>query len=332
MPTATASPSHLTRGYAVALASAAILSTTAIFIRYLTQTYHMPALVLALWRDVLVCLTLAPALLLLRPTLVQVERGHVRYLATYGLVLAGFNALWTLSVARNGAAAATVLVYSSVGFTALLGRWLLGERLGWGQLVAVVLSLAGCLLVSGALEPTAWRTNLAGITTGVLSGLGYAAYTLMGRSAWQRGLNAWTTVLYTFAFASAFLLLFNLIPGNTLPGAASCPADLLWLRGSVAGWGILFLLAAGPTVAGFGLYNVSLSYLPSSVVNLVVSLEPAFTAVTAYALFRERLDATQLAGGAMILMAVVFLRLYEGRLERRLRLPSSPGHETATRD
>jgi hypothetical protein len=29
-------------GYTVALISAAILSTTAIFIRYLTETYHLP--------------------------------------------------------------------------------------------------------------------------------------------------------------------------------------------------------------------------------------------------------------------------------------------------
>ena len=49
---------NLTRGYSIAVAAAAILSTTAIFIRYLTQTYHIPALVLAFWRDAFVALTL----------------------------------------------------------------------------------------------------------------------------------------------------------------------------------------------------------------------------------------------------------------------------------
>ncbi len=317
MPPATAPRSRLTRGYAAALAAAAILSTTAIFIRYLTQTYGMPALVLAFWRDLLVCLTLVPAFLLLRPALLRPGRGHLRYLAAFGFVLAAFNALWTLSVALNGAAAATVLVYSSAGFTALLGRLLLGERLGWGKLAAVALSLAGCAMVSGALAGEAWRTNLPGIVTGVLSGLGYAAYTLMGRSAAQRGLDPWSTVLYSFAFATGFLLLVNLLPIASLPGTASRPSDLLWLGDSAAGWGVLLLLAAGPTVAGFGLYNVSLAHLPSAVANLVVSLEPAFTAVTAYLLFGERLDAVQLAGGALILAAVVFLRVYEGRQERR---------------
>ena len=314
MPIPPAHSSNLARGYTIALVSAAILSTTAIFIRYLTQTYHLPALVLAFWRDSLVALTMLPALGLLHPSLLGVKRQHLRYLLAYGLVLALFNGLWTLSVALNGAAIATVLVYCSAGFTALLGWWLLQERLDWAKLLAVALSLGGCVLVSGALNPGEWRLSLLGILTGVLSGLGYAVYSLMGRSAAQRGLNPWTTLLYTFGFAAAFLLLFNLLPGGFLPGAATRPADLLWLGNALAGWGILFLLAAGPTVAGFGLYNVSLAYLPSSVANLILTLEPAFTAAIAYALLGERLNGVQIGGSLMILAGVVFLRIYEGWL------------------
>jgi drug/metabolite transporter (DMT)-like permease len=229
-------------------------------------------------------------------------------------VLAIFNAVWTLSVALNGAAISTVLVYCSAAFTALLGWWLLAERLDWAKLLAIVLCLGGCVLVSGALDLASWRANLPGILTGILSGLGYAIYSLMGRSAAQRGLNPWTTLLYTFGFAAVFLLLFNLLPGSPLPGAASRPADLFWLGTAPAGWIILFLLAAGPTVAGYGLYNVSLGYLPSSVANLIATLEPAFTAVIAYFLLGELLNGLQLGGSLMILTGVVFLRIYEGWL------------------
>ena len=163
--------------------------------------------------------------------------------------------------------------------------------------------------------------NLVGILTGVLSGLAYAIYSLMGRSAAQRGLSPWTTLFYTFSFAAVFLLVVNLLPGGALPGSALRPADIFWLGKALAGWGILFLLAAGPTVVGFGLYNVSLSYLPSSVANLIVTLEPAFTAVTAYFLLGERLNLTQVAGSLMILAGVVFLRVYEGWLAGQ----NSPG-------
>jgi drug/metabolite transporter (DMT)-like permease len=305
-------PSQLTRGYTIALISAAVLSTTAIFIRYLTQTYHIPALVLAFWRDGFVALTLVLVLGLWFPDRLRVGGDHLGYLVVYGLVLAVFNALWTLSVALNGAALATVLVYCSAAFTAVLGWWLLREHLGWVKILAVTITLSGTALVSGALDAAARQANVLGITTGILSGLGYAAYSLMGRTASQRGLSPWTTLFYTFGFAAGFLLLFNMVPGGLLPGAAARPAELLWLERAAAGWGLLLLLAAGPTVAGFGLYNVSLSYLPSSVANLVVTLEPAFTALIAYVLLGERLTGIQVAGSVTILGGVVFLRLFEG--------------------
>ncbi len=249
---------------------------------------------------------------LIRPALLRIRRQHVGYLIIYGFVLSLFNALWTLSVALNGAAVSTVLIYCSAGFTALLGRWFLQERLDWAKWLAVLLSLGGCVLVSEALGQSGWQANLGSLLIGVSSGLFYAVYTLMGRSASQRDLNPWTTLFYTFAFAGFFLCLFNLLPGGFLPGAATTPADFLWLGDSLAGWGILFLLAAGPTLVGFGLYMVSLSYLPSSVVNLIVTLEPPFTALLAYFLLGERLSGAQIGGSLMILSGVAFLRIYEG--------------------
>jgi drug/metabolite transporter (DMT)-like permease len=315
--------SNLVRGYPIALISSAILATTAIFIRYLTETYHLPALVLAFWRDSFVAISLLPVLYWLRPQLLRVKRQALPYLLAYGLLLACFNSAWILSVAVNGAAIATILVYCSTAFTVVLAWWLLREGLGWGKLLAVAFALGGCVLVADALNPGAWHSNPVGILTGLLSGLCYAIYSLMGRSAAQRGLNPWTTLGYTFGFAACFLLVFNLLPGGFLPGAAARPADLFWLRSSLAGWAILFAVAAGPTLLGFGLYNVSLSYLPSGVVNLVATSEPVFTAAIAYVLLGERLSGIQIAGSLLILAGVVFLRLYEGRQAERLE-PEPP--------
>jgi len=205
MKISTSNNLNLTRGYTIALISAIFLSTTAILIRHLTQTYHIPALVLAFWRDCFTALTLLPILGLLRPVLLQIKRRDLYYLVIYGFVLAIFNSLWTTSVVLNGAAVATVLAYCSAGFTALLGWWFLDERLDWAKLLAVALSLGGCVLVAGALDPAVWRSNLGGILTGIISGLCYAIYSLLGRSAAQRNLNPWTTLLYTFGFAAVFL-------------------------------------------------------------------------------------------------------------------------------
>jgi drug/metabolite transporter (DMT)-like permease len=272
--------------------------------------YQLPALVLAFWRDGFVALTLVTVLGITRPGWLRVQRRDLLYFLIYGFVLAVFNALWTNSVVLNGAAVSTVLVYSSAAFTALLGWWLLKESLGWIKILAVMLCLGGCVLVAGAYEAAVWRSNWLAIFTGVISGLAYAVYSLMGRTAAQRGLNAWTTILFTFAFAACFLLMFNLLAGGKLPGTAAQPADLLWLGNAWAGWGVLFLLAAVPTVAGFGLYNVSLGYLPSSIANLILSTEPVFTAVIAFLVLKEQLSVIQIVGSLLILGGVALMRLF----------------------
>ena len=328
MSTESSGHSTFTRGYTIAMVSALILSTTAIFIRYLTQTYHLPALVLAVWRELFVALTLAVLLAFLRPSLLKIDRRHLLFLIAYGLVLAVFNGAWTLSVALNGAAVSTVLVYCSAAFTALLGWLFLKERLNWVKLVAVALSLAGCVLVSGAYRTAAWQANLLGILLGVISGLCYSVYSLLGRSASQRGLNPWTTLLYAYGFAAIFLFSTNLLAGGVLPGSAARPSDLFWLGNALAGWGILFLLAAVPTLAGFGLYMVSLSYLPSSTANLIATSETVYTVILAYFIFGELLDVVQLAGGALILSGVVLLRIFEGSPAGRTQ-PGLPGESRA---
>ncbi len=245
------------QAYFIALASAVFLSTTAIFIRYLTVNYTMPALVLAFWRDFFV----------------------------------------------------VFLSYSSAAFTAMLGYLILKEGLGWIKITAVVCSLSGCVLVSGAYTQVAWQSNWIGILSGILAGLSYAVYSLMGRKANQEGMNSWTTILYTFAFAGLFLLIANLIPGSPIPGSASNAVDLFWLGNDWKGWLPLFLLAAGPTVMGFGLYNMSLRVLPASVANLIATSEPVFTAIFAYLIFGERLNAIELSGGFLIIVGVLLLRL-----------------------
>jgi drug/metabolite transporter (DMT)-like permease len=301
------------KGYPIALLSAVILSTSAIFVHHLTETYDLPPIILSFWRDLFVAIVLLIILVLIRPGLLRITRQHLYYLIMYGFVLAVFNSVWTLSVSLNGAAVGTVLAYCSAAFTALLGWWLLKENLSWVKFLAVLFCLGGCVLVAGALDPAAWSINLIGIITGIGSGLFYAIYTLMGRSASNRGLNPWTTLLYTFGFGAVWLLGIDLVGNGALPGTAPGLSGLLWLGTDWLGWLILFILAAIPTVAGFGLYNVSLSLMPSSVVNLIVTTEPAFTALWAYFLLGERFTLVQVIGSALIVTGVIFLRLWENR-------------------
>ncbi len=304
------------RGFLIALISAVILSFTGILIRMISENTRLPALILAFWRDFLVGAFLLPFLWFSKAKLLNINKQHLPYLVAFGAVLALFNILWTLAVTLTGAAVATVLVYSSGGFTALLGWLLLRENLGWKKVTAVILSLLGCVLVSGATDPAQWQANALGILTGILSGLLYAAYSLMGRKASINGLNPWSTLFYTFTFAAFFLLVINLLPLNIFPATANTPKDLFFLGAEPYGWILLILLAAGPTLLGFGLYNISLSLLPSSTANLILTLEPVFTGTIAFFLLEERMTGLQLFGSGLIILALIILRIRSVRKRR----------------
>jgi DME family drug/metabolite transporter len=297
-----------TRGYSVLLIGTTLWSSSAVFISFLTLRFQLPPIVLAFWRDIFVSLAIFIVLGIKAPSLLRAGRKNLPFLCLYGLLLASFNTLFTRSVAINGAAVATVLTYSSPAFTAVAGRFLWRERVDAFKITALILSCIGCIFVSGAHTQDAWRGNAAGIALGLTSGLIFAGYNIMGKTAARKGINSWTVILYIFTFASGFLAL------------AQRPDTLLWLsrplasgtnglRETLFGWGTLILLSLGPTIGGYGLYTASLNYLPAVTANLVVTLEPALTAAQSYLFLGERLTVLQLIGGTLIVGSVFLVYL-----------------------
>jgi drug/metabolite transporter (DMT)-like permease len=295
------------RGFIIALIATVIWSTTAIFISYLNTAYQLPALVLAFWRDLFVSLGMLVGLLIFSRRLLHLDRTHWNFMIIYGLVVALFNSMWTLSVQYNGAAVATVMAFSSPAMTALLSRIVHKETFSGIKVISILLSIAGIIFVSGAYDIATWNLNPLGIIFGLLTGLMFAIYNLQGKAAADRQINSWTALLHSFAWATVFLFFFNI--GNDLFISGKTPlADMLWLGDSISGWGILFFLGVVPTLGGFGLYTLSLRYLSPTTANLIATLEPAFTAVWAYLFLSEILTSAQLIGSVLVLISVMLLR------------------------
>jgi DME family drug/metabolite transporter len=299
-------PSRFSRGYLIALVATVLWSTTGIFISHLSKAYSLPSLTLAFWRDLFVSFGMVIGLLAFSRPRFHLDRPHWGFMVLYGLTLAIFNSSWIFSVQYNGAAVATVMGFSSPAMTAILSRILFKEQFTRLKVISVLLSLAGIILISGAYDPSAWDLNAVGILFGMLSGLMFAIYNLEGKTASDKSIDSWTALLYSFACATAFLLVFNL-GFNLFTGKAPL-ADMFRLGSSLSGWGILIFLGIAPTLGGFGLYTLSLRYLPATVASLIAALEPAFTAVWAYFLLNELLSGIQIFGGLLVLISVILLR------------------------
>jgi drug/metabolite transporter (DMT)-like permease len=301
--------SPYSRGYLIAFIATVIWSTTGPFISYLSRTYALPSLVLAFWRDLFVSFGMVVGLFLFSRARFQLDRSHWKFIVLYGFTLAVFNSMWTFSVQYNGAAVATVLAFSSPAMTAILSRIVYKEKVGWVKTISIGLSLAGMVFVSGAYDPAVWQLNAAGIIFGLLTGFFFAVYNLQGKHASDEHIDSWTALLYSFAVATFFLFFFNI--GMDIFSGKTVFADMLWLGNSVKGWGVLLFLGVGPTLGGFGLYTLSMRFIPATSANLVATLEPIMTAVWAYLFFSELLTGNQFFGGVLVLAGVLLLRVSE---------------------
>ncbi|MFN8498024.1 MAG: DMT family transporter [Anaerolineae bacterium] len=288
---------HLTaiqsRGYVLAISGTFLWSTTGPIIAALLANSSIAPLTLAAWRDIFACLALLLALAVWRRPLLRLARPHWPFVALYGVVLAAMNGLWTISVARNGAAISTVLVYTAPAFVALGSRWLFGERLGRNIIVALVMSLTGIALVAGLYDPVSLAADPVGALVGIGSAACWAAYSLFGKAAARRGIKAPTLMVYTFGVAG--LLLLAAQRGNGFPSIGAGT----WL-------GILGLSAI-PTLGGYGLYTASLAYLPAATASLIAATEPALTAFLAWLFLGETLTPVQIVGSALIIGSVLAL-------------------------
>ena len=301
------SSSSSSRGYLIALVATVLWSSTGVIISYLNRTYALPSLVLAFWRDLFLSLALGMVFLLFSRSRLSIPRDAVGFMVLFGFVVSVFNSAWTFSVQFNGAAVATVFAFSSPAFTAILSHWLLKEKITLVKLVSLGLSIMGIVFISNALDATAWQANATGVFFGLATGLAFAFYNLMGKSASNRGLDSWTTLLYGFGIATVFLFFFNI--AADLAFAKPVLGEILWLGDSLPGWTILILLGIGPTLGGFGLYTLSLKYLPATVSNLIATLEPILTAIWAFLFLGETLSTSQIMGGALVFAGVILLRL-----------------------
>lgn len=285
------------RGYIIILAGTFIWAFTGIIVKILLTTYRMDTLTIAFWRVFFVAAFLFLALWLIDARQFRIDRRDVGVFFVYGLIGIGVHQImWISSVQYNGAAVATVMIYTAPALVGVLAARFLHEGMNRTKVIALGLTIIGCALVARVYDLGQLQLNAVGIAFGLGSACTFATYSLMGRFVTRR-YSPWTSLFYAFFFGLLFLLLVDLILGKLLPVAL--PID---------GWGTLVFLALGPTLGGFGAYTFGLSHLPASVASLLAAFEPVTTAILAYTIFGEVLEPFQLIGAGLILWSVLMLR------------------------
>ena len=103
--------------------------------------------------------------------------------------------LTTLSVAA-------VLLYTAPFFVIILSVFLFRQKLTLIKCIACLVAFAGCCLITGVFR-SGTSIGPAAIGFGLLTGLGYALYTIFSRLLLDRGYPSLTIIFYIFLFAAA---------------------------------------------------------------------------------------------------------------------------------
>lgn len=288
-------------GYLLAVAAAVVWAATSPLIAYLLNRHGLAPLALAFWRDAMIAVSCLGAVglgaVLRGRRLPRLSGQELRSFALAGAISVGiYHALFVLSIALNGAALAIVLIYLYPAFVTLGARLIFKEQIGPAQVVALLLALVGCGLLVRIYDPAVLRVSWLGVLVGIASAATHAGYVLFNQRA-MTSHSPWLSLALTMSFGTLVLLALGLVVGG--------PAQLLAVGQGVEPWLLLFVLALGPTLLGYMLFTTSLRHIPGRIASLIVVVEAPIATLAAVLLLGERIDAIQVLGMALILVAAV---------------------------
>ena len=234
----------------------------------------------------------------------------------FGQLCAQFFGNWgvRLSLASNGALLMLTLPIS----TAVMAYFLLGERMTWIRWVSFALALAGVVECSGIdwkeLDMTSPRFIFGNLMLFV-SVLASAFYNVYSKHLLRR-YTPLQVLLYSYYTLIAVLL--PVVWYAEPQGFANLPH----YRGSV--WVGLALLTVFQYFLSMVIFLNVLTRLDATQAGLMNYLIPFFGLVAAAVVLHERLTASMMFGGALVLASTLMITVYEEGRQGRTATPADP--------
>ncbi|MBN1529974.1 MAG: EamA family transporter [Thermoleophilaceae bacterium] len=211
---------------------------------------------------------------------------------------------------RIDASLLSLVLYTFPAIVAAAAVALGRERMTGRRLLALVLSLGGLALVVGGAG--AGTLDAVGVALGLCAALVYSTYILTSQGISGRLRPSVLSALVCSGAAVSLTL------GATLLG------ELRLGELTLAGWGWLAAIALVSTVGAVGLFFAGLPRVGPTAASILSTVEPLVTVILAFLVFGETLGLVQIAGGALVLAAVLVLNSGRGR-----PLPAAPVEHAA---
>lgn len=203
---------------------------------------------------------------------------------------------WHIGIFKTKLGNATLLANCASLLLAIYGIILARKLPQPLQALAIVLAFTGAGLLMGQsfeLSPEHFEGDLLSL----LAGLFYTFY-LLAMMRVRESSESWSSLALASASAAVFLL-----PAAWFAGEQILPGI----------WWPLIVLALSSQVLGQGFLTYALPHFSPLVIGLALLLQPALSAFAGWAAFDEAMTPLDYVGGAMVMAALVLVRLADTR-------------------
>jgi len=229
---------------------------------------------------------------------IGIHRKDIIPMACFGFIsVAVFYGSYQLAIEDVGAALASILLYTSPAWVAVLSYFFLKERLTKSRGITILVTILGAVLVCFPDSASGISPSPFGIAAGLTAGFSYALYYIFGKKL-LGAYPACTVFFYSLTIGTIFLV----------PMVQFTPK-------TNAAWGFLFSIALIASYGAFSAYSAGLRRLESTKAVIIATLEPVVAVGISCTFFDERLSLLGWGGCILIVGAV----LYVGVSERNRR-------------
>lgn len=206
-----------------------------------------------------------------------------------------FNFSYYMTISLTSLSIAAVLMYTAPFFVVIIYFILYGNKITVKKALACIIAFVGCCLVSEVFDSTL-RISGKALFFGLLTGFGYALYTVFSDILIKKGYKSLTITFYVFLFAmlgSIPFIDFSQFTAN------------FGMRPAV----ILFFMAIINTVLPFLLYTTGLAHSDPTAALIIATLEPVVATVIGAVKYGENLTLGGAVGIILVFVSVGILNI-----------------------
>ena len=240
-------------------------------------------------------LIMTPLMFIIAPEKMKIHLKDLwLFFLTGAIFTAGYAALYIYANVHGETSVAIILLYTSPVIVVLLSIPIFHEKITRQKLLAMILTVAGCILVSGVLGGVGTIAP-AVILTGLASGLCYALYTVFAQIA-MRKYDSLTVTAYTLLFSMLGILPFGNL-GGVLRMIPKNPRILL------PGLGIGIICMLLPVF----LFNAGMKNIETGKAAILVAVEPVVGVLIGMLVWHDSHGILKILGTILVIAAIIML-------------------------